>query len=235
MKHPDWYFKYFNEIFSRKEGYDYEIQLIKQICSLYLKSILEVGAGTGEHARRLLNENPKYIELVDIDPNAIDILKDKFADMDFVKIRLANGFEGGSWGHYDLVIVMYSIILLDIQDIEGLSLRLDILLRRLSGGGTLIFEIVDKDVSATVYKEGDSSVLYEDGENNVTIRSSYSKNTLDFVYSGQLDAMRVHYKASLLAIGKSELFSTLETKSITDYGCVSIDDLGRRLLVYARK
>lgn len=235
MKHPDWYFKYFDKIFSRKAGYDFEIQLIKQISSLNSKRVLEIGSGTGEHARRLLNENIEYIELVDFDPVSIDILKREFASRASVKIRIADGFEDGLWDQYDLVIVMYSIILLNIEHPQALSHRLDTLLQRLSNEGVLIFEVVDRDISAAIYKEGDCSVLFDNGKDNITVKSSYSKNKLNFTYFGQLDNKKVEYRASLIAISKTQLFSILSEKPVSDYGSINIDDFGRRLLVFARK
>ena len=235
MNHPDWYFKYFDKIFSRKAGYDFEIQQIGKLCSLDNKRIQEIGSGTGEHARRLLTKNIEYLELVDFDPTSIQILRQEFASEPSVNIRFADGFNDGVSDSFDLIILMYSIILLNIEHLQELSHRVDILLKRLNNKGRLIFEVIDRDISASVYREGDSTVLFNKGNEKVSVKSSYSKDKLHFIYYGQLENKSIHYRASLLAVNKNQLFSMLKEKPISEFGSVSLDAFGYRLLVFIKK
>lgn len=236
MKHPNWYYKHFNDVFSAKKEYDFEIDQITTISPLESKRVQEIGAGTGEHARRILKKNIEYLELVDYDANSVEILERRFGSNPLVRIRFGDGFRDGIWNCFDLVISMYSAILLNIADEQALSSRIDILLERIAKKGILIFEIVDRDVTLAVRKEGHTTILKENDKQKISVQTSYSQNQVHLTYAGHLDNRNVYYRASLLSINKNKILSLLNKKNkISDIGAVNLDKCGRRVLVFAKK
>lgn len=235
MTHPDWYYKHFNDVFSLKKQYDFEIEQIEIISSLESKKIQEIGAGTGEHARRLIKKNIEYLELVDYDLNSIEILERYFGCNPVVGIHFRDGFRDGVWNHFDIVISMYSAILLNITDVQTLSRRIDIILERINKKGVFIFEIVDCDVTLAIRKEGHTTILKENDNQKISVQTSYSQNQTHLTYTGNLDNKEIYYRASLLSINKTNILSLLSNKTISDIGTIKLDEIGRRLLVFAKK
>lgn len=234
MKHPNWYYEHFNDVFTVNKQYDVEVEHITSIHSLKSKRVQEIGAGTGEHAQRILKKDPIHLELVDYDPKSIKILERRFCSDPVVRIQLADGFSDREWDCFDVVISMYSGILLNISDLQALNHRLDILLKRIAGSGLLIFEIVDCDVTMEMRKEGHTTILKESFNQKISVETSYSQNQMHLIYTGCLDNNDIYYRASLLSIDKKTMISILKNKAISDFGTVSLDKYGRRLLVYIK-
>lgn len=235
MIHPDWYYKYFNEVFSCSKGYDAEITHISHITVLKDKRVQEIGSGTGEHARQLLQESIAYLELVDADAHAIQILERRFAREKNIEIRHQDGFGNFHGDPFDVIICMYSIILVAINDMDDLGKRLDTLLQRLKTGGTLFFEIIDYDVCMRVFRDGSQNNVFRRGTDEVNVTSRYSTNHLHFIYDGQLEGEHISYRVSLLKLNKTSLLALLRSKNLSSYGCIDLDQSGRRLLAFTKK
>ncbi len=232
--HPDWYYKYYDKVFSKEKNYYYEIEQIDAIVSLAGKKVQEVGSGTGEHAIRILAKNPSYLELLDFNRKAINILEGRFKEKNNVKILYENGFGDTVDGIFDVVICMYSIIVQSIETFEELENRLKTIFRRIRKGGYLFFETIDYDICKTIYKEGSQSNIYKNANDEVIIKTEYSENKINFIYSGKLDNQKISYKVSLFNLNKKQLLDFFTLNNISDNGFISLDKSNRRQLIFAR-
>ena len=235
MEHPNWYYQYYDLIFSKNKQYIQEIGLINNIYSLGSKTIQEIGSGTGEHAYELLQKDIRSLHLMDIDPKSVAILENRFSDQPNVKISIQNGFDSELRGKYDAVICMYSIILLGIDRIESLNKRIATLLSRVKLSGFLFFEIVDCDVSRIIFPEKSISTIYQKDNDFVKIESRYMDSTFDYIYFGMIDNQSINYKVSLLSINTKTIRDIIESMGIQKYTIIDLGNDERRLLVSIKK
>lgn len=234
MNHPEWYYKYYNRVLTTRRDYDNEINLIDKVVGLKGKRVQEIGAGTGEHSVRLLSKEVSCLELVDFDPAAAEILKCRFRMNGNVSIRCADGFSRIGNQRYDVIVCMYSVILLSAVSIQELYRRFEALVRRADSGGHIFFEIVDYDICLATFQENVEANLYKNGINEVNVRTDYSEKQLSFVYTGKLDGKEIHYTASLLRLNRRDLLEFLRSKEKSEVGCIDLDGLQRRILVWVR-
>lgn len=235
MAHPDWYFKYYNQIFAKNKKYKYEIDLIDNKFPLKDKSVQEIGSGTGEHASQLLKKDIESLHLLDVDLESISILQNRFSDCKKVTISKQDGFDSKLKGKYDVVICMFSIILLDIEKTESLIKRIKVLLNRVKRTGYLFFEIVDCGVSKIIYPEKSISTIYTKNNEFVKIESRYLQNTFEYIYFGTLENQRINYKVSLFSTNVTTIRSIIESMEIEEYKIFYLESDERRCLISIRK
>ncbi len=235
MTHPGWYFKYYNQIFAKNKKYKFEIDLIDNAFQLKEKSILEIGSGTGEHANQILKKDVGNLHLIDNDLESISILQNRFAKSLNVTISKQNGFDGKLKGKYDVIICMFSIILLDIDSIDSFIKRITALLGRVKREGFLFFEIVDCDVSKKIYPERFVSNIYRNNNDFVNIESRYRKNTFEYIYFGTLENQRVSYQVSLFSINVKTIKNIIESMGIKEWKMFFLETDERRCLISIRK
>lgn len=233
--HPQWYYKYYDQVMAYRRNYDSEIAHLDTIIALEGKSIQEIGAGSGNHAIRLLKKKPKCLDLVDFDPTAIDILKKKFLLTPCIRILHEDGFLSSTQEKYDVILCMFSIILLSIDCLSELEYRVEVLVNRLNPNGYLFFELVDYDVCKRIHGGSGKNKIFSDQNNVVYIQSAYTNRKLEFEYTGFLDGHTISYKADLMRTNKQDIALMLGSMSISNFGFISLDDCERRLLVYAKK
>ena len=234
LYHPDWYYKYYGQVFTLGREYDNEVNQINRLAQLEGKKIQEIGAGTGEHSFRLLAKDPSYLQLVDFDVEAVDILQGMFKDKCNVDIIHGDGFGESVNGIFDVVICMYSIVVQLVNTLEELNHRLDVLIDRLTKGGYFFVEVVDYDICKKIYEVCNQSCLFTDEQNEVMVRAEYSPSKLHFVYSGELDRKNILYRVSLLRLNRTDLIEVLESKCLADYGILNLDTRGRRIIGYGK-
>ena len=66
--------------------------------------ILEIGPGDGRLTNKIIGKNPKILEIVEIDRELINLLRDKFRELKYLKITNKNILNYNLSSSYDLVI-----------------------------------------------------------------------------------------------------------------------------------
>ena len=66
--------------------------------------ILEIGPGDGRLTNKIIGKNPKILEIVEIDRELINLLRDKFRELKYLKITNKNILNYNLSNSYDLVI-----------------------------------------------------------------------------------------------------------------------------------
>ena len=66
--------------------------------------ILEIGPGDGRLTNKIIGKNPKILEIVEIDKELINLLRDKFRELKYLKITNKNILNYNLSNSYDLVI-----------------------------------------------------------------------------------------------------------------------------------
>lgn len=66
--------------------------------------ILEIGPGDGRLTNKIIGKNPKTLEIVEIDKELINLLRDKFRELKYLKITNKNILNYNLSSSYDLVI-----------------------------------------------------------------------------------------------------------------------------------
>ena len=66
--------------------------------------ILEMGPGDGRLTNKIIEKNPKILEIVEIDKELINLLRDKFRELKYLTITNKNILNYNSSNSYDLVI-----------------------------------------------------------------------------------------------------------------------------------
>ena len=107
MKHPSWYYEIYKQVFEYNRNYNNEIMFLDKKYSFKNKKVIEIGAGTGNHAFEILKCYPSKLILIDYDDNAIAILKKRF-NYPNVEIIYSDGFNRLLYG--DIILCFFSII-----------------------------------------------------------------------------------------------------------------------------
>lgn len=236
MHHPYWYYTNYTKIIARsEEAYDRDVRTISSIEPLKGKHIQEVGAGTGEHAIRLLKYGAASIHLVDTDPEAVKLLNTTFSHLDNAYVIHGDGFALTTPSPFDIIICMYSVILQGIDDMTKLEGRFRHVLSQIKSQGVLFIEVIDYDVSMVVYPPGLVTTVYEDSNSNVQICSHYAPNHITIMYFGKLNDIDISYNVSIFGVTHHSLSRLFQSLNMTDFSFVPLDEHKRRLLVCLRK
>lgn len=172
--HQVWYFLNYDALFGRFRAYENEVAALNGEQPIANLSVQEIGAGTGHHAGLLLGYRPSFLELLDSDPQAVQILQTRFARCRQVHISQADGFALHNWPHarFDLVIAMFSI-LQQAESERQLVERIENVLPRLAATGCFAFEYVDTDVSRALFVPDHPSTIADSPELHVSIWSEH--------------------------------------------------------------
>lgn len=230
MKHPTWYYNKFDLIFGLR-NYNQEISFLNSLYHFFGKNVLEIGAGTGNHATEILKYNPESITLIDNDISSIKILNQRFINNDRVRIIHIDGFK--SIAKYDLILCLYSLIQ-QTATTNIILKRIQNLYNQLFIKGSICFELIDYKNHFDIYKSGSESILYQSDESIVKIKSINTDRFIQIIYSGNFGKDKVYYKVNLLKFDIEFIKWELEKK----YSTIEIsylDEYKRRLLIKINK
>ncbi|HEY6457805.1 MAG TPA: methyltransferase domain-containing protein [Steroidobacteraceae bacterium] len=230
MKHPHWYFTFYSQLFDRGALYAAEARAICQGTSPIGQSVQEIGAGTGGHAAAMLALGVEQLELLDVEEEATDVLRERFAADNRVTIVLGNGFHRKSGSPFDLVYCMYSVATQSCDSIKELIGRIDTVIHRVKPGGRYVFEAIDYEASSKIYPPGLRTCVFDGLEGQVYIESIYMPNALRIVYSGHLAGNSISYTVRMLRFSRREIAEALSQVSHLSIGFENLDEQGRRVL-----
>jgi SAM-dependent methyltransferase len=194
--HPEWYYKYFQAVFASNRDYKREIALLGSLNGI---SVEEIGAGTGNHVAEMLEQMPRHVLALDLDPCAIPILRSRFAKDERVAVELGDGFSR-AFANADIVACFYCLVQ-QTTDFEVASHRLYALIQRcVSSGAEVFFEWMDINVHLAAHSSESRTRLYSDGRDFLDVRSRASKSGAIISYRGVLEGRQAKYDVPLLRL-----------------------------------
>ncbi len=235
-QHPSWYYRRYDEVFGRGASYESDIRALRTVVETRDRRVQEIGAGSGEHAARLLTAEPRSLELVDYDSTACELLRRRFVAEPRVLVLNANGFQAGASGSHDVVLAMYSIAL-QLSTEDELRHALMAIWGRVSNGGSIAFEIIDVERSRSVYPSGARTEIYKEKNRYLQVWSEYGADRFTVNYGGRIEQDTISYSVSLLARTEAQ-YARLASEisgGTAKVQCVPLDRVERRVLVVASK
>lgn len=212
MKHPEWYYKEYDQIFGRRK-YSDEIDTINKICSFNDKNVIEIGAGTGNHAEQILRYKPKKLILIDNDIEAIKILNSKFQTYNNLFICHNNGFDDFTEKKYDRVLCLYSIIQ-QTRSIDEVLKRFMRIYELLKTNGIAIVELINYQVHFNQITSGKKRIFQKNKNSVLSIESINKNSTFSIKYLGFLGSLEIFYEIELVKINISLLANKLSNLNI---------------------
>lgn len=205
-RHPAWYYKYYDLVFAAHRDYTREMHIILSECTLLGSRVQEIGAGTGRHSELLLAQFPSKLELVDIDEEAISILKRKFLRYNNINILHADGFSLNNIfnSSFDIVISMFSI-LQQVPSLDDFAQRLFNVLNRVINNGIFAFEYIDHNINRQIYNGQTKTRLILNSNAEIYVESYFQDLTTTVTYSGRIDSISINYSVNLLNITQSDI------------------------------
>lgn len=168
---------YYDLIYRDLKDYGEECDKIERLLQRFAprpERILDVGCGTGEHARRLTQDHGYLVDGVDIQPAFIEIARSKLPAARF-EIGDMRDFQLGRT--YDTLLCLFSSIGYT-ETLEGLEQALGCFARHLNPGGWLICE---PWVSPDLWQSGQVDSL--------TVRDPRTGEQITRTRSGQTEGM----------------------------------------------
>lgn len=209
--HPTWYYTNYDKVFGTR-NYDQEIAWIDNLHSIKDKEVLEIGAGTGNHARIILDYEPFRVHLIDLDPTSIEFLKQRFAEEQIITISNSDGFKVHSI-KYDYIICLYSIVQ-QAKSSDVVIKRILNIYTSLKDEGVAILEFIDFQRHFEIFEDGKNTLLRKTTSDTIFIKSEELENHFNIVYSGNLNSIDINYKVSLVKINLDILHSNLKSHNI---------------------
>lgn len=228
--HPSWYYRYFEKVFDRGQAYTVEAEFLRKQLGSLRGTVVEVGAGTGQHAAALLQLGVQRIVLIDKDPSAIDILMSRFAHDERVVVECADGFGYRTKPWCDRIFAMYSLVQQAREKSELID-RIRSLVCQVRKGGSIAFEAIDVERSKDVYPSGQSSRIYEGEDGWMDITSTYSEGEIRISYVGELNSEVCRYSVRLVGSEVAWLEQILEKTGVRIRERQALDPRGRRVLL----
>lgn len=232
LGHPEWYYKKFDTIFSAEGRCAKDVVSINSLVEIKGKVIQEVGAGTGNHAIEIIKYQPSSLSLIDIDPNSVEILKNRFSKENFITISCRDGLKPREYSKkFDLIICMYSVVqqCIDDFDLFFISIRESIL-----QGCFFIFEFIDIEISKIIYPSSAKTEIYNKHDGQVYISSTYEGSKTTIKISGILEEYEINYSVTLANLTKNHLFFAARNTGLT-IRFKQLDETGRRCLACLEK
>lgn len=234
MEYPDWYIKYYDDIFKRNT-YSEEISKVNNSFPLKDKVVLEIGSGKGYHAEKILNQNPKSLNLIDYQKEAIDALKIKFNNEPLVKLIQADAFKISLKSKADIALVFFSV-LPQVKTNAELRNRINHVFDNLiQPNGILAFEFIDYEISENVYPENKETLIFQNNGIEVYIKTSYLSELLVIEYFGRINNEPLKYTVNLLRLNNNiinEISKDLELEQVDN---INLDIKGRRKMVFLKR
>ncbi len=205
MKHPWWYYKYYDSIFASKRDYRLEVNEIANQVPLNNLSILEIGAGTGLHCEAVLEHLIGNYTAIDTDLSAIKILKEKFCNNKKIEVLLKDGFLWNMpYPKYDLILIMYTV--LQQTNKNNFFQRLEVLIRLIEKG-SICFEFVDISALKNKINANSNNLFIEDRNKKLYINTNFDKLGATMRIHGIIEKKTVEYIVNIAEISKTELIS----------------------------
>ena len=233
--HPEWYWKYYDLVFGRGNGYDRDCDVFSTCFPLTDAVVQEIGSGKGDHAQRLLDRGVRRMELVDNDKAAICLLNYRFNTDERVSIVEGDGFRIETAMAFDVVLCMYSVAIQKCDTMNALICRINRVVSRLESGGIFAFEVIDYEASQRIYPSAQRSELFNDGHERMFIESHYLESSLQIQYTGVLENAPCSYSVCLLRVTAKELCASIRENTNSYVEIAKLDPSGRRLLIVVRK
>lgn len=170
----NWYYRHYDRVFAFNRDYREEIALLHTLCALKDKHVIELGAGTGNHATEIIKCEPSRLSLFDSSYEAVHILANRFKSLPNIVIQQAdvslNGFDGHCLG--DITLIMFSLVQ-QTRDPRVCISRISQLFSRMKYGARLVLEMVDIQKSEKIYGGKPPTCIYSDDLFHAFIQSEY--------------------------------------------------------------
>ena len=163
--------EYYDRIYSEFKDYAAEAKQIDEFLkdiSPMAKTILDVGCGTGEHARILTEEYGYRVDGIDLEPGFVEIAQKKCPGGTF---SLADMTDFDLTKQYDVVTCLFSAIGY-VRTVENTAKALGAFSRHLRPGGVMV---VEPWISPDQFNDGHYHLQSVDQENLKVARISYSE------------------------------------------------------------
>lgn len=228
--HPSWYYDFFEKIFDRGSAYEVEADLLRKQLGGLNGVVVEVGAGTGNHAAAVLKRSVEELVLINCDRAAVELLKHRFYDDNRVSVQWGDGFrcDKGPW--CTRILAMYSLVQ-QAKDITEVSKRIRSLVGQVYGGGAVAFEVIDAEVSKAEYPDGLVNRIYEGSDGFMDICSSYREGKVRISYSGVLNGKVCQYTVQLVAPELTWMKQILVESGVDIRKSQVLDSSDRRILL----
>ena len=232
--HPDWYFSFFDQIFKRTT-YRQEVDLVNSLYPISNSDVLEIGAGKGYHSAEIILHKPKRLGLVDIEPESIEILMNKFSDYQNVEFYQSDAFILRLQYPYSISLVYYSI-LQQVASLDTFKSRIKYILDNLVvSDGLLGFEYIDYEVSINIYPDGVANSVIERPDIKVNVKSMYSEESIKIQYYGQIKKRDIYYSVDLIKLDSSILENLFLELNVIEVERLNLDDTKRRKMSFIKK
>lgn len=232
--HPDWYFKYFDEIFKRN-NYSEEVRLINSRIPLINKYVLEIGSGLGYHSEEIYKFSPCLLSLNDIDSLATNKLKNKFKNYKNIKIHYSDGFNLKLQTKVDITLIFYSV-LPQVTSITLFKERIISIFNNIvQSNGILAFEYIDYDNSLKIYPPSLKNLLYKNREIEIYITTQYFDDFLSIKYFGLYQNEQTSYEVDLIKLNSSILKTIFSELNLIQIDNISFDNFNRRKMILVKR
>ncbi len=234
MKYPNWYNKYYDEIFKRNSYFE-EISKVNSTYSLKGSKVLEIGSGKGYHAEEILKLNPEILKLIEIQKEAFEILKKKCSYEPLTEPILADAFKISLKNKVDIALIFFSV-LQQVKNIDEFQNRITHVFDNLIiPNGVLAFEFIDYDVSLSVFPDNTESLIYKSNVIEVYIKSLYLRHSLVIEYFGKINNEPIKYTVNLLRLNNNTINEILKDLKLELIDNISLDVDGRRRMIFLKR
>jgi len=233
--HPWWYYSFYNSIFSYNRNYKEEIDILLKNITIQGLTVQEIGAGTGNHSKYILEKNPLRLQLIDSDIDSISSLKNQITNYSNISYLNVDGFSNLTEfnSKIDLVISTFSIIQ-QVSKIDEFRKRCFNVVKRLRNDCYFVFEFIDYDIAKFQFVEKQKNLLFSDENSNIYISSKNKKQHTIIEYSGILNNKEIFYKIELINLSCIQIENQLRKIScICEFTNISSE--GRRKFCFVKR
>jgi SAM-dependent methyltransferase len=204
--HPWWYYRYYAEIFGKSRDYEADLKILASCFELKNSIIQEIGAGTGNHVEAFLRHGTSYIEAIDIDPEAINLLSGRFYGDPRVSVIQCDGFSDHPLPRKCNLCVVFYCLVQQCRCTEVAMARVKQLITKTNlAGSSLAIELIDVDSHIKANPESKVSLIYRGMDGILEIKTIETSYGVDLHYYGTLLGRSVKYRVPLARINISDI------------------------------
>lgn len=234
MKYPNWYYKYYDNIFKRNNYFE-EVSKVNRIYPIKNNNVLEIGSGKGYHAEEIIKLNPKTLILIDYQKEAFETLIKKFNNEPIIEPILADAFKIPLKNKADIALIFFSV-LPQVHTINEFQNRIiHVFDNLINPNGILAFEFIDYDTSLNVFPENKKSLIFQKEGIEVYIKTSYLNENLVIEYFGNINTEPLNYTVKLLRLSNNIINAISKELKLEQVDNISLDKEGRRRIVFLKK
>ncbi len=203
MKRTFNYYRYYDELFGRFRNYDDDIALVETLAGpIKERTIVEIGAGTGNHVAALIKKGAN-VQALDTNPIACQILRERFLPEMDVDVIQACGLNEPLQG--DLLCCFFPIAQ-EALCVDSQAHRLESLFNKAdSFRSGVIFEWIDIDKHLAKYA-GQSTDLANPSESLcISLTSTEVDQGASLSYRGHLGGVPFDFSVTLQRLSESNL------------------------------